>query len=527
MSDDPRALRAWLRRRAAWLAVCALAPGAVLLARDYGVAWDEGVQSTYARLALEYFRSFGRDTRCNDYLNLKLYSPLVDALAAALDGLVPARWFVVRHAVGALSSLLVVPALVSFGRLLGSASIGWLASLALLAMPVFVGQAFVNLKDAPLAAAFAWASLGIARFATRGDHRLRAYVGLGALLGACLAVRPGMWIPLLALQLGVTAYADLSQRARLAAHGRSAWKLLAAFALAWALMIAPWPYAHGDPWLHPLSAIRTAMQFHATYPVLFDGQVLSSAALPRRYLLQTFAITTPLPTLLATLAGSALVAAQVWRAPKSPASVARVALLAWALGPLVLWTLLRPNIYDGNRHFLFVLPAWALLSALAGQALIAAARAGSRRVACAALVALLLAWGVPAAIRLHPYQAAYFNELVGGVGGADGRYETEYFATSYREALEWISARASSARPARVLVAANAFSKTCAEPFAGDRITLQLVEQPPRDGALPADADYYVATYRYGAAAAYPDTPIAHVVGRGGATFTVVRGRSR
>ena len=40
---------------------------------------------------------------------------------------------------------------------------------------------------------------------------------------------------------------------------------------------------------------------------------------------------------------------------------------------------------------------------------------------------------------LHPYQSIYFNRLfAGGLQGASGRFETDYWGTSYREAVEWV-----------------------------------------------------------------------------------------
>ena len=47
-------------------------------------------------------------------------------------------------------------------------------------------------------------------------------------------------------------------------------------------------------------------------------------------------------------------------------------------------------------------------------------------------------------IVLHPYQATYFNGLVGGVAGAQGRYETDNRVASYSEALSWVDQRAAA-----------------------------------------------------------------------------------
>jgi len=42
-------------------------------------------------------------------------------------------------------------------------------------------------------------------------------------------------------------------------------------------------------------------------------------------------------------------------------------------------------------------------------------------------------------IKLHPYQYIYYNELVGGLKGAYGQYETDYWGKAYKEATEWFN----------------------------------------------------------------------------------------
>lgn len=62
-------------------------------------------------------------------------------------------------------------------------------------------------------------------------------------------------------------------------------------------------------------------------------------------------------------------------------------------------------------------------------------------------------------VGLHPYQYVYYNAFVGGIRGAAGRYELDYWAASYREATHQIlryiresSPSTTSASPLRVYV---------------------------------------------------------------------------
>ena len=128
-------------------------------------------------------------------------------------------------------------------------------------------------------------------------------------------------------------------------------------------------------------------------------------------------------------------------------------------------------------------------------------------------------------IRLHPYQSSYFNALVGGLGGAAGRYETDYWISSYREAMLWINDRAveKKGRPLRVLISANQWSITSALAYAAPSVKLQRLQFQRKKGSLPPGIDYYLSTTRYSGDQYFPEAPIVHRIERAGATFAVIR----
>ena len=173
---------------------------------------------------------------------------------------------------------------------------------------------------------------------------------------------------------------------------------------------------------------------------------------------------------------------------------------AWFVAPIVAVVVLRPNLYDSYRHFLFLLPALAILTGLGAKRVadfVRDPRGG--RLTRAALVAVLLLPAV-SLYRLHPYGMTYFNAFVGGLAGADGNYDTEYWASSYKEAIEWVKGEAAaSGRPVRVLVAANRFNRRCAEAYASEQVKMRTIWGQVVPGTkLPKRYDYYVSTTRYG-----------------------------
>src|SRR5262249_1857368 len=112
-----------------------------------------------------------------------------------------------------------------------------------------------------------------------------------------------------------------------------------------------------------------------------------------------------------------------------------------ALLPLAVTVLARPAMYNGIRHFVFVLPPLAVLGGLAGAPLLERAH---RRAAVAALVGLFAVGVASPAIemvRLHPYEYTHFNRIAGGVAGARERYMLDYWALSFKQAALGLKAK--------------------------------------------------------------------------------------
>jgi hypothetical protein len=143
-------------------------------------------------------------------------------------------------------------------------------------------------------------------------------------------------------------------------------------------------------------------------------------------------------------------------------------LLLWV--GVLLARLLVPGAanFDAVRHFLEIFPPLAALAGsvfgwyrwrprpLSGGVLAGASGAGGGDAGRSAggdaggtraLVATLLAVlpGLLAIAHLHPFEDAYWNLLIGGLPGAHARklpQSGEYWATSYRQGIEWLNRNA-------------------------------------------------------------------------------------
>lgn len=500
---------------------------------DYGVSWDESVYAEYGEMALAYFASGFSDRRCNTFLDLKYYGALFEMASSSIY-LLAGEWkYEIRHLCVALTALFALAGVMKYGRGFSNPEIAVWAALSLMMLPRFYGHAFINSKDIPFAAFFVWAMAAMAVLFRPGGSAVVPAAFTGLAIGLALSVRVGGYLLFCFLGAGLL-FCFLARRTApeccpLVADRGLKDLILTVFwmvSIAWAVMVAFWPWAHEGPVSNPVAAMKMAMNFHVAYPVWYDGRMVMSDRLPWHYLPRYLLITTP-PAILgfATL-GMARCILVIRRRVPADDGVRSFLVLLWFLFPVFFVVATGPNIYDGIRHFLFVLPALAILSGVGVSW--ALSPLPVRTGGCArAAAAVLLLLPVGDLVALHPYQMTYFNAFAGGLEEAGKHYETDYWTTSYREAIQWINARSDPEKgPVCVVAAGNDYNRPCAEYYRAPHLSVRMVFPVHGQKALPPGIDYYVGTTRYGFHRNFPDDPVVHAVGRKGAVFTVIRKNS-
>jgi hypothetical protein len=497
--------------------------------RDYGISWDEPVQSQFGEDLVRYYASGLEDRRVNEFRHMRFYGPLFELATALLYATNHEAKYEIRHLSIAIMGLLAILGVMRIACQVPGRWAVVYSCLALAMMPRFYGHAFINSKDIPFACCFVWSMAGLIAL-SREPRSWRRVVFAGVALGLTLSVRPG-GLPLLLGLYGCLMAIGLWSRGELGVKdwGRPALLSVAVWLIAWTGMVLLWPWAHEAPIANPIAAIRAALSFPDIFPVLFDGRISMSDALPRSFHAKYLLITTPPVILLLSLIG--LGASIRWqrRGRTMPETLLAASLQLWLIAPLAIIALGRPNVYDGIRHILFVLPAVALFAGWGAAWLVDAMPKPEQRTLMAVVLGMALALPVFHLVRLHPYQMTYFNFFVGGLEGAYGRYETDYWLLSYKEAMEWINDRAREhpERGLEVLAAVDDYSYQCAAAFAAPGVSVEKITTAQNDLILPAGYDYSIATTRYGLDSVFPDSPIVHRIERAGAVFSVIRGRER
>lgn len=171
---------------------------------------------------------------------------------------------------------------------------------------------------------------------------------------------------------------------------------------------AGWPWLWYDTWSHWKGYLGTSVH-RATILVEYFGRTFADQDVPWHYPWFYFAVTVPVG--LQVLGAYGLLAA--WRSRRSDPMPLLLA------GSILLFLCLfstRVPVYDGERLFLHVFPAWAMLIGLGFGRIWN--NGISYRIGPPVLALLLLSqcYGT---LTLHPFGLSYYNALTGGLRGAE------------------------------------------------------------------------------------------------------------
>jgi hypothetical protein len=106
--------------------------------------------------------------------------------------------------------------------------------------------------------------------------------------------------------------------------------------------------------------------------------------------------------------------------------------------PLIAVVIIRPSLYDSWRHFLFLIIPLIIIAVFGAYA-ISKIKNNLIKVILFGIIAVNLLQTAVEMKTLHPYQYIYYNSLVGGLKGADKKYETDYWGAANKEAVEWFN----------------------------------------------------------------------------------------
>jgi hypothetical protein len=425
------------------LAVVALV--ASLTFRDYGLGWDDYTHAQYADLLLQMYGSGFKNTDALSFANLYMYGGGFDMAAALLHKVIPLGLFETRRLVGAIVGVIGLAVTWRLGRRVGGPLAGLAALLLLTLCPIYYGHMFMNPKDAPFAVAMIILVLGLVRLAEEypaPSLNTVLLVGLGAGLSLGSRVLGGLallyavigFIPLFAEEVRIRGTREAGRRI---VH--LAYILLPSLLFGYLVMGLIWPWSVielGNPF-RALTYFSTF--FEKPWKEMFDGALVPVPDMPWSYLPTLFAL--QMPEVLFALATAGVVGTFVALTRQDVTARRKTVLLIVTLAavlPIVVAIVKRPALYNGIRHFVFVIPPMAVIGGVAfawGMNWLKENRPIWQPLAAAAFV-FGLTLPLAEMIRLHPYQYTYFNDVAGTVRKADDLFMLDYWGLAFKQASD-------------------------------------------------------------------------------------------
>lgn len=298
--------------------------------------------------------------------------------------------------------------------------------------PRFVGDMAANPKDIP----FAVMSL-VALASIYLSKKFNVFLKV-ILLGLILGVVQSMRILGFSIFLSYILYSfydlliikKLNSVTKIKMIGSLIMEFVVVLLISILVMVIFWPYIGSNV----ISNLQDIFITSKSYPwvgyMLFNGDKILSTKVGLSYLPVWLLITTPLSVLFLTILS-------IISFNKKKKDGLYVLFIITFVVNLVMYFVMKPIIYDGLRHYLFLLPIMVVLSTLKLVDIINSKNNKLRSIIII-LVIVNLCMVAISQLRLHPYEYIYFNELIGGLNGAKNKFENDYWGASFRESVEWL-----------------------------------------------------------------------------------------
>jgi len=358
-----------------------------------------------------------------------------------------------RHLFVALLSIVAALCVgITVHRLTGSSTIALWSVASLMAIPLWLGMGFFNIKDVPVACGYTMLTCGLVLALTGPPPGRRALMPLVAILvggGIFLMVgtRIAMWVPAMA---ALAVYGVAGWRIGTTGQPRVAGGLALAVIVGSFVACAALACLYPNVLLHPTTWLTESVTMSSSYP--WEGFTLTAGHLldqtpPWWYLPAWMVASIPTGILVLAAAGIFSFVRWTWCGIRRTGWAASTDGKTIGLFLVTLQAALLPvasmvgasNMYSGLRQHLYVLPALAILSAIGAHRIVGHARGRRPAIRFGVAAVLSLAIVVPTIEqwRLFPFNYTYVSP-VASVRGIDDQWETDYWFTSLREASRWV-----------------------------------------------------------------------------------------
>ncbi len=414
----------------------------ISMSRNAAVSCDEVLHYGQSVSVYNWVATGGKDQAAlnTPVSHLKYYGQSYDNLVTILE-----KWlniedaYAFRHIMSALAGWLAIFITALFSSWLSGTGAGILALFLFAVSPTFIGHSLNNLKDIPFALGYVlsvFCTLKI--FFSEGKVRPADVMLLVLGTAIAISIRSGglLLICYLFLFFIVSGYYRFKKEGRfdLKENGRKLILVISVSGASFFLGILLWPFALQDPFRNVLESLRVMAHYPDTFRQIFEGRSEWSDFMPWYYLLKSMIITIP----VLVLGGVAVFFLFPKRILSSGKSLCYLLVVFTFIFPVLIAIAGKSNLYSSWRQFLFVYPPIIIVASAGFNYLIELMKRRYLKLLLLLAMALIAVHPISFMARNPVYSYMYYNQLVGGLKGAYGNYETDYYYTGQTEASGWL-----------------------------------------------------------------------------------------
>jgi len=423
-----------------------------LISNQYGQSGDEDVELAYGRDIYNYF--FHGDQQALFYEADRSFMPSQHFYAgffnfiAELVHQMNTNWNIVdiRHFLSALLGALTMVLTGLFAYRLANKkwTVGLLALIMMIFSPRFFGESMFNGKDIPFAfgviCTMYFLHKIITEFGTLKNKQLLINA-LGMTIGWIFAFgarSSGAFILIGFIGVYVILYywynKNILKELLKGGYKKLLITLISVILVGYFVALLGWPYGLNGPLTNVLASFEAMANWQVSLRVLYDGNYLSSQNMPWQYELNWISISNPI--IIIILATLFLILGFIGYKKKE--RFIPIAIIFIIFFPIVYIIYKNTTVYDTWRHLFFIYPFLVIAAALSVYIISNYINKPALKYIPYTIAILGMIPTMIWTFKEHPNQYVYFNGIVGGVDGAEGYYDLDYYLTSSKQSAQWI-----------------------------------------------------------------------------------------
>jgi tetratricopeptide (TPR) repeat protein len=438
-----------------------------LLSRQAGFSGDEDKHYNQAEKVYNYYVTRGEDKSAlsDPEFKLNYYGQSFDLFTYTFNKIFKVdKTYETNHIFISLAGFLTILFSSSLASLLMGYRAGVITMILMFFAPRFLGHSFNNPLDIPFALGYVFTIYQVFRFLKKLPHfsiPIAVWITLGIAWTISIRIGGLLLIPYTFFFAGLYVIFHKWEFKLFSREGylfiRKGLIFLVIISLSgYFLSLLPWPYGLQRPVKNPFEALKLMSNISVAIRVLFNGNIIWSNKLPWYYISMNILYTVPVIILLGFILNPAVY--RIYQ--KHFQTIFMFFLYFSVIFPLAYVVYKNSNVYGGWRHLLFVFPPMAVISGITFDSIARFLKSKYLKYALTLIFLAGLAHPIRHIIVNHPFEYIYFNELIGNVKKAFGRFENDYYLNSLRQGSEWliqnVVEKESKEREDKIIVATNA-----------------------------------------------------------------------